>query len=82
MRLTGISLTAFKAAPIVRLTIQTVNCMGKAEFENVFGISGAHLWEKYANKYDRNAGDFICSLDEENLARLVQNALRADHLDY
>lgn len=61
---------------VVRLSIQTLNCMGLHEFLKVFGEeSGRHLWSKYAVHYKRDAGEFVCYLDQSNLERLVRNAL-------
>jgi hypothetical protein len=60
---------------LVRKTIQTVYSMGLSEFKGLFGESmGSHLWHKWIDS-DREAGRFICRLDEKNLSILVDNAL-------
>ncbi len=45
------------------------------EFNNIFGEGGPHLWEKFSDKYGRREGDFICSLDGDNLERLAAAAI-------
>lgn len=45
------------------------------DFNKIFGEVGPHLWNKFSDKYDKREGDFICSLDGENLEKLAAAAI-------
>lgn len=64
-------------AQAIRRVLQTVNCMGAVEFQDVFGKDhGAYLWEKYLDVFGRNSGDFVLYLDDKNISLLIANALK------
>ncbi len=55
-------------------SIRTLYMADRDDFTQIFGEGGPHLWDKFCSK-KKQEGDFICSLDNDNLTLLAKRVL-------
>lgn len=60
---------------VIDRAIRTLYMADADDFNEIFGEGGPHLWSKFSDKYDKREGDFICSLDGDNLTKLAAATL-------